>query len=230
VRVAALYDVHGNIHALEAVLAEACDADVVLFGGDLASGPFPRETVERARAVSNAQFVLGNADLLSKPLPMPEWEAVRQWVREQLDDEQLTWLGALPFSWSADETLYVHANPVDVDAIVTERTPDARVRELLRGVRERRVLTGHIHIQFEREVDGVRWAGAGSVGMPYADRPGAYWAVVTPAAVELRRTEYDLEAAAAAIRTSGYPGAADLARSNVLACPTADEALAVFSP
>jgi predicted phosphodiesterase len=230
VRVAALYDVHGNIHALEAVLAEAGNADVVLFGGDLASGPFPRETVERARRLNDAEFVLGNADLLSEPLPRPEWDEARRWVEQQLDDEQVAWLQALPFSWSADDTLYVHANPVDVDAIVTERTPDVRVRELLRGVHERRVVTGHVHIQFERDVDGVRWVGAGSVGMPYADRPGAYWAIVTPDAVEFRRTDYDLEAAAAAIRDSGYPGAAAFAAENVLACPTADEALAVFSP
>jgi diadenosine tetraphosphatase ApaH/serine/threonine PP2A family protein phosphatase len=230
VRVAALYDVHGNIHALEAVLGEAADADVVLFGGDLASGPFPRETIDRARELSNAEFVLGNADLLSKPLPRPEWDAARRWVEQQLDEEQVAWLERLPFSWTADDTLYVHANPVDVDAIVTERTPDERVRELLREVRERRVVTGHIHIQFERDVDGTRWIGAGSVGMPYADRPGAYWAIVTPDAVEFRRTEYDLEAGAAAIRDSGYPGAAELAAENVLACPTADEALAVFSP
>jgi diadenosine tetraphosphatase ApaH/serine/threonine PP2A family protein phosphatase len=228
-RVAALYDVHGNIHALDAVLADAADADVVLFGGDLASGPFPRETVDRARGLSNAEFVLGNADILSSPVP-PEWEEARRWVERQVDGEQTEWLANLPFSWSADDTLYVHANPVDVDAIVTERTPVERVRELLQDVAERRVVTGHIHIQYEREVDGIRWIGAGSVGMPYADRPGAYWAILTPDAVEFRRTEYDLDAAAAAIRASGYPGAAEFAAENVLACPTADEALAVFSP
>jgi predicted phosphodiesterase len=230
VRVAALYDVHGNVHALDAVLPEANDADVILFGGDLASGPFPRETVERARGLSNAEFVLGNADLLSKPLPRPEWDEARQWVEQQLDDEEVAWLESLPFSWKADDTLYVHANPVDVDAIVTERTPIERVRELLQGVDERRVVTGHIHIQYEREIDGAAWIGAGSVGMPYAERPGAYWAIVTPAAVEFRRTDYDLEAAAAAIRASGHPGAAELAAENVLTCPTPEEALAVFSP
>ena len=229
-RVAALYDVHGNLPALEAVLAEAGDADVVLFGGDLASGPFPRATIERARALPNAEFVLGNADVLSTPLPRPEWEEARRWVERQLDDEQIEWLANLPFSWSADDTLYVHANPVDYDAIVTERTPADRVRELLAAADERRIVTGHIHIQYEREVDGAQWIGAGSVGMPYAERPGAYWAIVTPDAVEFRRTDYDLERAAAAIRASGYPGADELAAENILTCPTSEEALAVFSP
>jgi diadenosine tetraphosphatase ApaH/serine/threonine PP2A family protein phosphatase len=229
VRVGALYDVHGNLPALEAVLAEVGDADVIVFGGDLASGPFPRETIELARSLGNAEFVLGNADVLSSPVP-PQWEEARRWVERQLDLDQIEWLGNLPFSWRVDETLYVHANPVDYDAIVTERTPDDRVRELLAGVDERRVVTGHIHIQYEREVDGTRWIGAGSVGMPYADRPGAYWALVTPDAVEFRRTEYDLELAAAAIRASGYPGADELAAENILTCPTSEEALAVFSP
>jgi predicted phosphodiesterase len=229
VRVAALYDVHGNVHALDAVLAEVGDADVVLFGGDLASGPFPLETVERVQEVPNAEFVLGNADVLSSPVP-PEWEEARRWVEARLGDENNEWLASFPFSWSRDATLYVHANPVDYFEIVTERTPAERVRELLAGVEERRVVTGHIHIQYERELDGTLWVGAGSVGMPYADRPGAYWAMVTPDAVEFRRTDYDLERAAAAIRDSGYPGAEELASENVLACPTAEEALAIFSP
>jgi diadenosine tetraphosphatase ApaH/serine/threonine PP2A family protein phosphatase len=226
--VAALYDVHGNLHALEAVLGEV-DADVVLFGGDLVSGPFPRKTLELARSVENAEFVLGNADLLTKYLPRPEWEESRRWVEAQFDAADVEWLSNLPFSWSADDTLYVHANPVDVDAIVTERTSDERLRELLRDVRESRVVTGHVHMQFERTVDDKRWVGVGSVGMPYADRPGAYWGLVTPDGVEFRRTDYDLERAAAAIRTSGYPVAEELAAENILRCPTAEEALAAFS-
>jgi len=230
VRVAALYDVHGNVHALEAVLAETDDCDGVLFGGDLVSGPFPRETLDLARSVTNAEFILGNADVFSSPVARPEWDAARRWVQSQLDAQQLDRLEALPFSWTVDETLYVHANPVDVDAIVTERTPIERVRELVADVSEQRIVTGHVHIQFAREVDGLEWVGAGSVGMPYAQEPGAYWAVVTPDDIEFRRTEYDLEAAAAAIRASGYPGADELAAENVLTCPTPEQALAVFSP
>jgi diadenosine tetraphosphatase ApaH/serine/threonine PP2A family protein phosphatase len=226
--VAALYDVHGNLHALEAVLAEV-EADVVLFGGDLVSGPFPRETLELARSVENSEFVLGNADLLTKYLPRPEWEESRRWVESKFDEADAEWLANLPFSWSADDTLYVHANPVDVDAIVTERTSDERVRELLRYVRESRVVTGHVHMQFERTVDDRHWVGVGSVGMPYADRPGAYWGLVTPDGVEFRRTDYDLARAAAAIRASGYPVAEELAAENILRCPTAEEALAAFS-
>jgi predicted phosphodiesterase len=228
VKVAALYDVHGNVHALEAVLAEV-DADVVLFGGDLASGPFPRETIELARSIDNATFVLGNADLLSSPSLSPEGDAARRWVEEQLDDEQISWLAGLPFSWRADDTLYVHANPIDFQELVTERTPSERVAALLEGVAESRVVTGHVHIQFTRAIDGVEWIGVGSVGMPYADAPGAYWALVSPGGVEFRRTDYDLERAASAIRSSGHPMGAALADENVLSVPTVAEALAAFS-
>jgi predicted phosphodiesterase len=230
-RIAALYDVHGNVHALEAVLRDvrAESVDRVLFGGDLAAGPLPRETIELARSVPNAEFVLGNADVLSSPSASPEWESARRWVEGQLDAEQIEWLAALPFAWRADDTLYVHANPVDVDELVTERTPDERVAALLESVTESRVVTGHVHIQFTRRVGEIEWIGAGSVGMPYADGPGAYWALVTPGAVEFRRTEYDLEAAAAAMRASGHPLGASLADENVLTVPSVADALAVFS-
>jgi predicted phosphodiesterase len=225
VRVAALYDVHGNVHALEAVLAEV-DADVVLFGGDLASGPFPGETIELARSLPNARFVLGNADVLASPAIDAEANAARRWVERQLDEERIEWLATLPFSESIDDTLYVHANPVDVEQVVTERTPDADVTALLRGVRERRIVTGHVHLQFRRMVGGVEWIGAGSVGYPYEDAWGAYWAVGTPDDVEFRRTEYDLERSRAAIGASGHPRAAKL----FAARPTRTEALAFLTP
>jgi predicted phosphodiesterase len=225
VRVAALYDVHGNVHALEAVLAEV-DADVVLFGGDLASGPFPGETIELARSLPNARFVLGNADVLASPAVDEEADAARRWVERQLDEERIEWLASLPFSASIDATLYVHANPVDVDRVVTERTPEAGVAALLRGVCERRVVTGHVHLQFRRTVGGVEWIGAGSVGYPYEDEWGAYWAIVTPDEVEFRRTDYDGERARAAIDASGHPRAPKL----FAARPTRAEALAFLTP
>ena len=211
-KVAALYDVHGNVPALEAVLAErdAAGADVVLFGGDLASGPFPAETIELARSLANACFVRGNADELASSAINPEANAARRWVERQLDDERIEWLATLPFSWSADDVLYVHANPLDVGAVVTPRTREARVLELVAGVEESTVVTGHVHVQFEREAGGTRWIGAGSVGFPYEGEPGAYWALVDDGEVELRRTDYDVERASAAIRASGHPRAAAL--------------------
>ena len=209
-RVAALYDVHGNVHALEAVLGDVGDVDVVLFGGDLASGPFPAETIELARSLPNAVFVRGNADELASPAIDAAANAARRWVERQLAEEDVAWLATLPFSWSADDTLYVHANPVDVGEFVAPGTPDARVAELLAGVTERRVVTGHVHLQFERQVGGIRWIGAGSVGCPYvAGEPAAEWVLVGGGEVEFRRTEYDVERTDAAILGSDYPRARD---------------------
>jgi len=211
-KVAALYDVHGNVSALEAVLAEpdVGRADVVLFGGDLASGPFPAETIELARSLPNARFVRGNADELASPTMNPAGDAARRWVERRLDEERIAWLATLPFSWSADGVLYVHANPVDVGEVVTPRTPDARVLELVAGVEESTVVTGHVHVQFEREVGGTRWIGAGSVGFPYEEEPDAYWALVDDDEVELRRTDYDFERTSSAILASGHPRAGAL--------------------
>src|SRR5262245_22407187 len=112
--VAALYDVHGNVQALEAVLADVGEVDVVLFGGDIASGPFPRETLALVRALPNAVCVRGNADELLTLDGFPEnAAAARRWVAAQIGEDGVAWLANLPFSWSADDTLYVHANPVD---------------------------------------------------------------------------------------------------------------------
>jgi predicted phosphodiesterase len=204
VRVAALYDVHGNVHALEAALAEV-DADVVLFGGDLASGPFPRETVELARSLPNGRFVRGNADVLASPAMSPAHDRARRWVERQLDDEQIEWLATLPFSWSADDTLFVHANPLNVEDALLQGDPDAAFEPYLRDVAERRVVTGHVHIQFRRAIGEIEWIGAGSVGFPAGSDGSACWALVADGDVVLRRTAYDVGRAARAMDRSGHP-------------------------
>ena len=227
-RVAALYDVHGNVHALEAVLGEvAAEVDVVLFGGDLASGPLPRETVDLARSAPNAEFILGNADLFSSSWP-PDAEARRDWVAERLDPEQIAWLESRPFSWSADDTLYVHANPCDVEAPLHEWTPEHELAEWSDGVAESRIVSGHVHMQWRRKVGNREWISAGSVGMPYEDAPGAYWTLLEPDSVTFRRTEYDVERAAAAVRASGHPQADEFADENLLRVPSRAEARSFF--
>ena len=102
---------------------------------------------------------------------------------------------------------YCHGSPRDDDEILTKVSPDERFRAALAGVEERVVVGGHTHVQFERVVDGIRFVNAGSVGMPYEGRPGAFWALLDGGAVELRCTPYAVDAAAAAIRTTTYPSA-----------------------
>ena len=229
-RVAALYDVHGNLPALEAVLAEVEreSVDAIVFGGDIASGPMPRETVELVRSL-DALFVRGNADRLDSPAMSPEHDidTSRRWLESELDEEQISWLANLDFSTVIDDTLYVHATPQDDVTIITELTSDERLAELLDGVQQSRVVAGHTHMQLDRTVGSIRFVNPGSVGMPYEASPGAYWAILDDD-VELRHTEYDRERAAAAVRATSYPHAEELAAENVLVVPSREEALAVF--
>ena len=199
-RVAALYDVHGNLPALEAVLAEVGDADLIVVGGDVVGGPFPAETVERLRDLGDrVRWLRGNAEreLVEQPPPRevgpPPGELER--LRAALTDEQIDFLYGLPERVELDveglgRVLFCHATPQNDLDIVTPLTPEERLRRLLESVTAGAVVAGHTHIQEDRRVGGVRWVNAGSIGMPYEDEPGAYWVLLGPE-VELRRTEYD---------------------------------------
>jgi putative phosphoesterase len=227
-RVAALYDVHGNLPALEAVLAEVEreSVDAIVVGGDIASGPpQPREVVELVRSLPNAHCIRGNADRLRDREHAGE-EGL-EWLFEQLGDEHVDWLVSLPFSVVLDDTLYVHSNPRDDTTVVTELTSDEKLARLLEGVEQRRVVAGHTHMQLERRVGETLFVNAGSVGWPYEGKTGAYWAILGED-VELRRTEYDLERAARLVRASGHPRAEEVAAENILASASRAEALEVF--
>jgi predicted phosphodiesterase len=238
-RVAALYDVHGNVPALEAVLAEveALEVNAIVVGGDIAIGPMPREALERLlRLGERALFLRGNGDReIAEDLPGSGgslWAERTRWSAEQLERGQLAWLAALPDTQSVEvdglgPVLFCHGSPRSDEEILTRISPEERVAAAVAGVPEHVVVCGHTHVQFDREVAGKRLVNAGSVGMPYEAQPGAYWALFGPD-VELRRTDYDLEAGAAAIRATGFPGAEDLAAENVLTIPTAEEATEQF--
>ena len=207
-RVAALCDVHGNLPALEAVLADvrSLKVDGVVCGGDVIAGPFPQDCLDRLRE-AEAVFIRGNADRESPRAPEGTWE----WLSAQLDEDAHAFLRTLPLSATLDGVLYCHGSPRDDDEILTKVSPDARFRDALAGVEERVVVGGHTHVQFERLVDGIRFVNAGSVGIPYEGRTGAFWALLDGGEVEFRHTPYAVDAAAALIRTSSYPSAEQLA-------------------
>jgi predicted phosphodiesterase len=195
VRVAALYDVHGNLPALEAVLAGLDPADTIVVGGDVVGGAFPAETVERLRALGErARWVRGNAEReLVEPATgaaaAPAEELAR--TRAQLSRDQVDFLYGLPPQLELDvagvgRVLFCHATPSSDLDLVTPLTPDERIDALLAGVDADLVVAGHTHMQDRRG----RWLNAGSVGMPYEDADGAFWALLGPG-VELRRTAYD---------------------------------------
>ena len=235
--VAALYDIHANLPALEAVLGdvEHVGAELVVVGGDFASGPFPRETLERLAALGErVLFLRGNADreVASGETSVPELAEAVRWCADRLTSKQLAWLARLPETLAVDvgglgPTLFCHGSPRSDEEIVTRATPEARLAEIVAGVEERVVVCGHTHVQFDRRFGDRRMVNAGSVGMPYEGRPGAYWALLGPG-VELRHTDYDLDRAAGLIRASGFPDADELVRENILASPSADEATELF--
>lgn len=176
--IATLYDIHGNLAALEAVLAEVPGEATILVGGDVcAGGAFPSETLERLRALGDrVAWVRGNGDRELSPgeegLAPP---GALDDTRAQLTEEQIAFLHRLAPTVQIGRTLYCHASPRNDVDIFTERTPEERIAFLFEGVDADVVVCGHTHMQFEREVAGKRVINSGSVGMPYEDAPGAYW-------------------------------------------------------
>jgi putative phosphoesterase len=227
--VAALFDTHGNLPALDAVLAElaAEPPDLVVFGGDTVNGPFPRETVERLRGLELPAVHLrgnGERELLDGADP---------WGAAQLDEDGRRFVESFEPSVTLDvagigRVLLCHAAPGDDEQIVTPRTPEDVLTRIYGDLGVDVVLLGHTHVRLDRTVGGVRIVGPGSVGWPYADEPGAYWALLAGGRIELRHTPYDLPAAAAAIARSEWPLAEEFARENVEQVPTAAEATDVF--
>jgi putative phosphoesterase len=214
-RVAVLCDIHGNLPALEAVVAEL-DADVVVIGGDVSSGPFPVEALTVLRSLPMpVEFVRGNADRILdlKGIPEPNRSA-RLWVAERLGEENLRFLRELPLDLVIEvdglgSVHFCHGAPGSDTKPMTQFTPEDRLRSLLAGVEDDVVVCGHTHVQFDRMAGGVRVMNAGSVGAPYEVEPGAYWLELVPEP-RFRRTEYDVREAARRIRASGYPGLAYL--------------------
>ena len=188
--VAALYDIHGNLAALEAVLVEVPDDATIVVGGDIcAGGEQPSEALARLRGLGDrVVWVRGNADRELHPgeegLAPPEF---LEEARSKLSDEEIEFLHGLAPTQTVGDVLYCHASPRNDLDIFTERTPEERIAFLFEGLGVSTVVCGHTHTQYERTVGGVRVVNAGSVGAPYEDEPGAYWLLD----LVHRRTPYD---------------------------------------
>jgi predicted phosphodiesterase len=200
--------VHGNASALAAVLAELEreQPDLIVSGGDLTWGPLPEETFALASSL-DARFVRGNADrAVLENVSSTERE---RWMQAHHTPEMREFLAGFEDYVVVDvdalgPVRFCHGSPRSDEECVTPETPEARVREFSAGVAERVIVTAHVHIQFDREIAGIRSVNAGSVGLPYEGRPGAYWALLGPD-IELRRTEYDVDETVALYRASGQP-------------------------
>lgn len=247
--VAVLNDMHGNLPALEAVLAELepLAPDCIVIGGDVAAGPFPGETITRlmelAESTTTVLFVRGNAEremvecfdqLQHDPEPavIEAAGADLVWLARQLSPAQRDFLAGFADVAVLDVaglgvTLFCHGSPRSDEEIITSVTAEERLAGILAEVAEPVIVGGHTHVQFDRRLGRQRIVNAGSVGMPYEGRPGACWALLGPD-VQLRRTEYDVPRAAALVEQSGYPDAATFAQRYLLNPPTAAEASAFF--
>jgi putative phosphoesterase len=242
-RVAALYDIHGNLPALEAVLDELRgeSVDTVVIGGDIFPGPMAIEAFARAQELEpRVEFIFGNCEVAllaaregKDPGRMPESakQSIR-WCAAQIsanDERRLrTWLKTVMLSIeSLGDVLFCHGTPRDENEIFTRRTAEAAVLPAFAGVAAKIVICGHTHMQFDRMIGNIRVINAGSVGMPFG-KTGADWLLLGPG-VELRHTDYDLPRAAARVRATAYPEAEEFAAKYVLSSPDESSMLELFT-
>jgi predicted phosphodiesterase len=243
IRVAALYDIHGNLPALEAVLDEvrAAGVDAIVVGGDVVPGPLPRETVACLAALAlPVHYLRGNGERVvcaerrgedvSAEVPAAFHETIR-WSAAQLSDADAARLDAWPATLRLQvrglgPVLFCHATPRNDVEIFTRLTAEERLFPVFAGVDAAVVVCGHTHMPFDRQVRGIRVVNAGSVGMPFGE-PGADWLLLGPD-LSPRHTAYDLEAAAGRIRQSGYPQAEAFAAGHVLRPPSEPDMLKAF--
>ena len=253
-RVAALYDIHGNLPALEAVLQEIRQANVdqIVVGGDVVPGPMPRETLKRLLDLDlPTQFIHGNGELAilaqmagartgsvtywgttSGARPPESIIEIYRWTAAELQAEFETVLARWPKTLQLEidglgQVLFCHSTPRSETEVFTQLTAEDRLLPLFEPVQVSMVVCGHTHMRFDRMIGRTRVVNAGSVGMPFGE-PGAYWLLLGPD-VQLRQTLYDFTEAAERIRQTHYPEAQEFAAHNVLLPPSEEKMLAAFN-
>jgi predicted phosphodiesterase len=220
-KVAIISDIHGFSLALDRVLADIAtepDVDLIFAAGDLAEGgPDPAGAVDRLRK-AGIPSVQGNTD--RDIAAGTRDSAAAQWIMGQLGSERLDWLERLPFELRVkpyttaspeEELLIVHANPVDQDRHLHPDHSDREVREILGDVTAAVIAFGHLHIAYQREIDGIQLIDVSAVGNPKDEDLRSKWGLVTwdPATrawtTELRYVEYPLEGTIEQFEVMGYP-------------------------
>ncbi len=242
-QVAAIYDIHSNLPALEAVLKQVSQlgVDHIVIGGDVFPGPMPLETFALLQQLPMpVSFIRGNCELAllaaragddPGPFPEPTKQAFR-WIAGRLTPAAERTLRAWPRTVSLPiqgigDVLFCHATPRDEHEIFTRLTPESAVLPAFAGAEADLVVCGHTHMQFDRIIAGCRVVNAGSVGMPFGE-PGAHWLLLGPE-VQRQNTGYDLAQAAQRVQATDYPQAAEFAEKFVLQQPSEESMLELFS-
>jgi putative phosphoesterase len=213
-KILALYDIHGNIDALEAVLADprAAHPDAVVIGGDAVPGPRALITLDRLGAIAGSvQWVRGNGERevgqAAGGDPAAEDMAARTAAITacEIGERRARALAGLPLTVELDGVLFCHASPRRDDELLTRLSTPARWSDALRGVDADLVVAGHTHQQDDRVVSGRRFVNAGSVGLPYEGDGAARWLWIDDGVPELRHTTYDGMDAGTRFLASGWP-------------------------
>jgi putative phosphoesterase len=215
-KILALYDIHANVDALEAVLADprAAHPDVVVVGGDAVPGPFATATLDRLEALEvPVRWIRGNGerevaaalDAAAPAAPGDMAAVTSERSAAELGERRARPLGDLPLTLELDGVLFCHASPRSDDELLTLMSPPERWESALADVDAGLVVAGHTHQQDDRMVGDVRFVNAGSVGLPYEGDGAARWLWVVDGDPGLRRTEYDAAGAGRRMLDGGWP-------------------------
>ncbi len=219
-------DMHGNLPGFEAVLAdiERVRPDLVVHGGDLAvNGPRPAEVVDHVRELG-WPGILGNTDEVLWDLPQWLPDPIREAfgrraaaTADLLGPERIGWLKRLPREWRQEDVALVHAVPTNLWEAIPKDASDDRLRQVFGPLGSRLAVYCHIHAPYARDLGDLTVANSGSAGAPYDGDTRPSWLLIEDGRATVRRVDYDVEAAAADLRASGYPDAEDIADALVTA-------------
>ena len=221
-RIAIVSDIHGNLTAFEAVLADLKETspDLVLHGGDLAhSGARPVEVIDRIRALG-WDGILGNTDEMLfwpdsltifaaetpafQPLA-PRVAEMAEWTAKTLGPDRLAWLAGLPKQRSVAGIAIIHASPESIWRAPLPDASDDELRSSYSPLGTRTVVYAHIHRSYVRNMDGLTVANTGSVSLSQDGDPRASYLLADGPELSIRRVEYDIAGELAALQASGLP-------------------------
>ncbi|MEQ8364016.1 MAG: metallophosphoesterase family protein [Cyclobacteriaceae bacterium] len=242
-KIAAIYDIHGNLPALEAVIEDInqSQVDQIIAGGDVVLGPMSCECLELLLELNTpVQFIKGNCEVavldelsggFKGKLPENVLEDIR-WTAQQILPEHREQMKSWPMTINLEieglgNVLFCHATPENENDNFTKLTPEKKLLPLFSNIKEDIVVCGHTHMQFDRTIGKTRVLNAGSVGMPFG-KPGAYW-LQLDSEVKFRHLEYDINKAVERIKNTDYPHALQFAESNVKNPPSEETMLKILS-